>query len=128
MIPGPMPRETIAYLRNLDIPVQFIQGNGERDVLEHMRGIDTDTVPEQFRQIVSWTAQQLDPDQEQWLVGWPATLRVRIRGLGEVLFCHATPRSDTEMLHPSNTGRASPVGLCGSRRFGGRLRSHAHAI
>jgi predicted phosphodiesterase len=32
------------------------------------------------------------------LAGWPATLRVEIRGLGEVLFCHATPRNDTEIF------------------------------
>ena len=30
VLPGPMPRETIACLLDLDIPVQFIQGNGER--------------------------------------------------------------------------------------------------
>ena len=28
-----MPRETIACLRGLDIPVQFIHGNGDREVL-----------------------------------------------------------------------------------------------
>jgi Icc-related predicted phosphoesterase len=28
VVPGPMPRETIAYLLDLDIPLQFIQGNG----------------------------------------------------------------------------------------------------
>ena len=122
MIPGPMPRETISRLRNLDIPVQFIQGNGEREVLASMRGLDTDSVPEPFRPIMSWTAQQLDSDHERWLASWPATLRVQIHGLGEVLFCHATPRSDTEIftrLTPEEpllsvfAGVEAPVVVCG---------------
>jgi putative phosphoesterase len=98
VLPGPMPRETITCLRDLDIPVQFIQGNGDREVLALMRGSETDTVPEPFREIMRWTARQLDPEHEPLLAGWPKTLRLQIRGLGEVLFCHATPRNDTEIL------------------------------
>jgi len=45
-----------------------------------------------------WVAQQLDAELERWLASWPETLRVEIRGLGDVLFCHATPRSDTEVF------------------------------
>jgi diadenosine tetraphosphatase ApaH/serine/threonine PP2A family protein phosphatase len=32
------------------------------------------------------------------LAGWPKTLTIEIPGLGEVLFCHATPRSDSEVF------------------------------
>jgi predicted phosphodiesterase len=32
------------------------------------------------------------------LASWPETLRVEIPGLGEVLFCHATPRNDIEIF------------------------------
>jgi hypothetical protein len=45
-----MPRETIAWLLGLDIPVQFIQGNGDREVLAQLAGTETDwyrTAPEQ---------------------------------------------------------------------------------
>src|ERR1700730_14236116 len=37
VLPGPMPRETIACLLDLDIPVQFVQGNGDREVLAQMK-------------------------------------------------------------------------------------------
>src|SRR5438445_13324592 len=37
-------------------------------------------------------------EHERLLAGWPKTCRVEIRGLGEALFCHATPRNDTEMF------------------------------
>jgi hypothetical protein len=33
VLPGPMLRETLACLLAVDIPVRFIQGNGEREVL-----------------------------------------------------------------------------------------------
>jgi putative phosphoesterase len=122
VVPGPMPRETIAYLLDLDIPLQFIQGNGDREVLAQMRGTDTGTVPERFLEVMRWVAQQLQPSDEQLLAGWPETLRLRIQGLGEVLFCHATPRSDTEIftrltpedrLLPVFEGLDVPVIVCG---------------
>ncbi len=122
VVPGPMPRETLTCLLDLSIPVQFIQGNGEVAVLAQMAGVDTGTVPEQFREVVRWVAQQLHPEHERLLASWPKTLRVEIRGLGEVLFCHATPRSDTEIftrvtsedrLLPVFEGLNVPVVICG---------------
>lgn len=98
VLPGPMPRETIQFLLNLDIPVQFIHGNGDREVLARMRGIETSGVPEKFRSVIDWTAQQLQPEHEQLLAAWPSTLQLDIGGLGTVLFCHATPRNDTEIF------------------------------
>ena len=113
VLPGPMPRETIACLLALDIPVHFIQGNGDREVLAQMEGTETDwyrTAPEQWREPVRWTAQQLHPEHERLLAGWPKTLAVEIRGLGEVLFCHATPRNDTEIFtRLTSKGRLAPV-------------------
>jgi len=99
VFPGPMPRETIEYLLDFDIPVQFIHGNGDREVLAQMEGMETDryrTAPQSWREPVRWTAEQLQPKLEQHLAGWPKTLGVKITGMGEVLFCHATPRNDTE--------------------------------
>jgi predicted phosphodiesterase len=122
VVPGPMPRETLTCLLDFDIPAQFIQGNGEVEVLAQMAGVDTGNVPEQFREAVRWVAQQLQPEYERLLAGWPKTHRVEIRGLGEVLFCHATPRSDTEVftrltpedrLLPVFAGLNVPVVICG---------------
>jgi predicted phosphodiesterase len=122
VVPGPMPRETIECLLDLDIPVQFIQGNGEVDVLAELAGREVSRVPEQFREVVRWSALQLRPEHEQLLTNWPPTCRLEIRGLGEVLFCHATPRSDTEIftrltpedrLLPVFEGLNVPVVICG---------------
>ncbi len=98
VVPGPMPRETLECLLNLDIPVQFIQGNGEIDALAEMAGTGAVRVPEQFREVVRWSAQQIFPEYEQLVAGWAKTLRIEIDGLGAVLFCHATPRDDNEIF------------------------------
>jgi len=125
VLPGPLPCETIACLLDLDLPVQFIQGNGDREVLARMEGTETDwyrSAPEQWREPVRWTAQQLQPEHRQLLDGWAKTLRINISELGEVLFCHATPRSDTELftrltpedrLLPAFAGLNAPVVICG---------------
>ena len=122
VLPGPMPRETIAFLRNLTLPLQFISGNGEAAVLEQLAGREPVAVPEQFRPIIHWTAEQLDPEDQQLLASWVKTLRIEIPKLGAVLFCHATPRSDTEIftrataeegLLPAFAGVDAAIVVCG---------------
>ena len=109
VVPGPMPRETLRRLLDLDLPVQFIHGNGELAMLAQMAATDESSVtywgttsgaplPEQFRPVYRWTVQQLYPDYEPVLASWPKTLRLEIPGLGEALFCHSTPRSETEVF------------------------------
>jgi hypothetical protein len=92
VLPGPMPRETLALLRQIGIPVQFIHGNGDREVIGARRGEPTPGVPEQFRGALRWNAAELDDEDEAWLAGWPSTLRLRTTELSDVLFCHATPQ------------------------------------
>ncbi|MBA3712408.1 MAG: metallophosphoesterase [Pyrinomonadaceae bacterium] len=122
VMPGPMPRETLTCLLGLNIPVQFIQGNGDRVVLAQIAGTESSEVSEQFREVVRWNAQQLHPEDEELLGSWSQTLRVEVSGLGEVLFCHATPRNDTEIftrltpedrLLPVFEGLKVPVVVCG---------------
>ena len=117
VVPGPMPRETLRRLLNLEVPVSFIHGNGELAMLAQIRAersrstaaTDESRVtywgtvsgappPEPVRVIYRWTAQQLKPDFEPVLASWPRTLRLEVDGLGDVLFCHATPRSETELF------------------------------
>jgi predicted phosphodiesterase len=107
VIPGPMPRETLRRLLDLDLPTHFIYGNGELAILAQMTGARTGSVtywgttsgarpPETIVDIYRWTAAQLQPEFEPVLASWPKTLQLGIDGLGQVLFCHSTPRSETE--------------------------------
>ena len=125
VFPGPMPHETIQYLLGLDIPMKFLCGNGDREVLAQMRGIETEwyrAAPEQWREPVRWTAQQLGPEIERLLGGWPKALSTKIEGIGEVLFLHATPRNDAECFTRRTSedrlltvfdGVRAPLTVCG---------------
>jgi putative phosphoesterase len=98
VVAGPMPRETLARLLSLDIPVQFIQGNADREIVVQVAGESAGAVPKHVLAIVRWVAQQLQPEQVQMLANWPPTCQVAVEGIGEVLFCHATPHNDTDVF------------------------------
>lgn len=98
VLPGPMPGETLSCLLNLGIPTRFIYGNGEVTVLEQKAGRKPSSVPPPYRPVIEWTARQLSLEEERILAGWPKTVQMEIPGLGEVLFCHATPRNENEIF------------------------------
>ncbi len=109
VVPGPMPRQTLHLLLDLDLPIHFLHGNGELAMLALLsaphEGAVTywgttsgEPLPERYRPAYRWTAQQLQVDEQPLLARWPKTLRLEIDGLGAVLFCHATPRSETEIF------------------------------
>jgi diadenosine tetraphosphatase ApaH/serine/threonine PP2A family protein phosphatase len=121
-----MPGETLACLLELEIPVQFIQGNGEVAVLAEKTGAAAPlwyrTIPESAKEVVRWQAKQLSPEHERLLASWPKTLHVKIPGSGDVLFCHATPRDENEvftrltpeeLLLPVFGGLDVPLVVCG---------------
>jgi diadenosine tetraphosphatase ApaH/serine/threonine PP2A family protein phosphatase len=102
-----MPRETLRRLLDLHLPTHFIYGNGELAILAQIAGARTGSVTywgttsharpsESILEIYRWTAAQLQPEFEPVLARWPKTLQLEIDGLGRVLFCHGTPRSETE--------------------------------
>lgn len=98
VFPGPMAGDALALLRSLDIPTQFILGNGDRETLAMALGDEPTTVPEQFRATMKWGAEQLGKDEQLFVASWPGSLRLQIEGIGDVLFCHATPTSDTAIF------------------------------
>lgn len=109
VVPGPMPRETLGRLLELKVPMHFINGNGELAILAQMAATQIEPVtywgttsgarpPESIVEVYRWTAAKLQPDFESVLRPWPKTLQLEINGLGQVLFCHGTPRSETEVF------------------------------
>jgi predicted phosphodiesterase len=96
VLPGPMPQETMARLLDLEIPVRFIHGNGDRVVLAQSRGESIDEVPQPFRESIAWTSSRLDRHSLRALATWPPTCTLEIDGFGDVLFCHATARNDVD--------------------------------
>jgi putative phosphoesterase len=122
VVPGPMPRETIALLRSVTLPLHAIQGNGDRETLAKRAGIETGTVPPRFRHVIGWVAGELYDDDVRLLSAWTKTLRLDIDGIGEVFFCHATPRNDVDIftrdtpedrLAPLFADVGAPLVVCG---------------
>ena len=109
VLPGPMPHEALTRLLNLDMPVDFIYGNCEVAVLDEIAH-RVPKGPERFRPTLQWTVEQIGPAYGQLIASWPKTLSLIVDGLGEVLFCHATPRNEDECftrLTPED--RVTPV-------------------
>ena len=98
VVPGPMPRECLDRLHATGLPTHFIHGNGESAAREVFAGRVPEKVPEAFRPVVQWSAEQVPDEYRQAIAGWPSTLRLVVDGLGDVLFCHATARNDTELV------------------------------
>lgn len=76
---GPFPVEALELLRGLGDRAVWIRGNADR-------------------QLGDWPAAQLSDEQRAFLAGLPETVVVDVDGLGPVLFCHGSPRSDEEIL------------------------------
>src|SRR5690349_16603057 len=60
VFPGPLAHLTLARLLDYGLPVDFIYGNGEVAVLEHLAGKEPARVPEAYRPSITWNAEQLD--------------------------------------------------------------------
>ena len=98
VVPGPLSHETIACLAGLTCPVSCIKGNGEVAVLEQLAGTFTEALPLQVRASIRATAQALTPEDAAALGSWPMIVTLTIDGIGEVLFCHGTPRHHNEIF------------------------------
>ena len=122
VVPGPMTRQVLSSLMSLDVPVDYLYGNGETGVLQAMAGRDDPRVPEMYRPLMRWTAQHLQAEYGAFLSSWPKTQHLYIAGIGDVLFCHATPRDDNEVftkltpdeiVRPMLEGVTAPLVVCG---------------
>ncbi|WP_333769933.1 metallophosphoesterase family protein [Streptomyces sp. IBSBF 2435] len=91
---GPQPVQVLDLLNALGDRVAWVSGNADRELLEYRRGRrDTITDP-----IAPWAAEQLRTDHLELLTRLPQSLSLLLQGLGRVLFCHATPRDDEEVV------------------------------
>jgi predicted phosphodiesterase len=75
---GPLPVETVDRIRSLD--ALALRGNADRDLGD------------------PWLEERLGPERLEWLTTLPEQVELDVEGLGRVLFCHGSPRSDEEML------------------------------
>jgi predicted phosphodiesterase len=103
---GPQPVQTLDLLAGLGGRAVWIRGNADRELAEFARGERT-SMPDE---VSAWAAGQLRPEQVDLLAALPLSATLGIAGLGDVLFCHATPRDDEEaVVVDSRLGRWAEV-------------------
>jgi predicted phosphodiesterase len=84
---GSLPQETLALVRELDVPTRFVRGNADR-----MVGHDTESVRG------PWMTSVHTSDDLTFLSGFEPTVSVDVDGLGSTCFSHGSPRSDEECV------------------------------
>jgi len=142
---GGMPAETIDRLRGLGERTRFVMGNADRELVEAFdAGAPADAADDdEFRRLTAWGASRLDRAQRDFLAGFAPVVSLEADDLGPALFCHGSPRSDTEMitaltpperLEPMLAEVAEPVVVCGHTHHqfelaaGGRRVINAGAV
>jgi putative phosphoesterase len=107
---GPWPAETLERVRSLGDQVHFVRGNCDRETFAH-------DPADPYAETNAWVSGQLDADAETFVAGWQLTLE-----LGDICFCHATTRNDTERVTPLTpepvlaeaiSGTEAPLVVCG---------------
>jgi predicted phosphodiesterase len=108
-ISGPQPTETYELLRSIDTPFHWIRGNGERAL-----GPDgADAVIGEAEEPLRFTASHFSEDERLELSALPGYVTLDVDGLGETLFCHASPRNDLDIVTPGTPNERFPVLLEG---------------
>ncbi|MEV5435071.1 metallophosphoesterase family protein [Streptomyces sp. NPDC052682] len=91
---GPQPSEVLELLRAQGDRVLWVAGNADRELVEYRQGR-----PGEYPDpITPYAAERLSDEQAAFLDSLPKTLTLTVDGLGTVLFCHATPRDDEEVV------------------------------
>ena len=135
VVAGPLPGETLERLVALGDRVRWVMGNADRMVIEaYDRGGRPADPEDAIDRLDAWVARQLTQAQRDRLAAFEPLVRADVDGLGPVVFCHGSPRSDEEIitvvspderLAPILAGVAEETVVCGhthhqfDRRVGG---------
>ena len=92
---GPMPGPVLDRLAELGDRVVWVHGNCEREMVT---AFDGGVVPGPFGAEAAASAALIGRAHRDRLDGLPLTVTLEVAGLGPVLFCHASPRRDDEMV------------------------------
>lgn len=120
---GPMPRPTIERLIALGPRAHFVRGNADRSLVAAFDGQPRDpTRPPVYRDQLAWSVGQLARPHRDFLAGFTAPAVYAIDGLGDVVFCHGSPRDEDEIITACTTDErlaailaavAQPLVVCG---------------
>lgn len=97
---GPMPLETIDQLMALGGEAHFVRGNADREIVEAYDDGRTQIaeLDDPAERAAAFAAGRISRDQRDFLAAFASTVTLEVEGLGATLFCHGSPRSDTEII------------------------------
>jgi len=91
---GPMPAETIDLLQTIP-GARFVRGNADRGLVGEFDGKPSES-PGPF---ADWCAKQINRKQRDFLASFESTVQIdSVDGVGRVLFCHAVPDNDIDVM------------------------------
>jgi predicted phosphodiesterase len=96
---GYMPVQTLTRLMELRSRARFVMGNADREVVKLCDGGEPRAG--WFGELGAWVAKQLNREQRDFMASFEPVVEEDIDGVGHVLLCHGTPRSDEEILTPA---------------------------
>lgn len=120
--PGPLAALVLSRLQSSALAVDFIRGNGESAIVAYAQSGSFQGIPAPAHDAVKWHMEQSSDTEIATLAAWPQTLEFTLSELGRILFCHATPRNDTEIfteltsasiLEPIFSATGANVVVCG---------------
>lgn len=97
---GSLPSETIDQLMALGGRARFVQGNADREIVAAYDAGRTDLkqVEDPAERADVFAAARISPQQRDFLAQFAPVVEFEIDGLGPTVFCHGSPRSDTEII------------------------------
>ena len=96
VVGGPFPAETLERLRGLGERVRWLRGNSERELVEQPPPREAGPPPGELDRLRA----ALSDEQVDFLYRLPERVELDVDGLGHVLFCHATPQNDLDIVTP----------------------------
>jgi predicted phosphodiesterase len=107
---GPLPAQTIDRLRGLGTPARYVRGNSDREAVAAWDAPPEPPEDDLAAQAAAFTASRLSRAERDFLDGFEPTVTIEVPGLGPVLFCHGSPRADTEIItSASPDARLTPM-------------------
>jgi predicted phosphodiesterase len=106
VVAGPMPAEVLDRLAALSESVCFVRGNADREVVAaygNGRYTDATDAPDPAERTAAFAASKIDRGHWDLLASFTKRLVVEVEGVGQVLFCHGSPRSDEEIVTAATT-------------------------
>jgi putative phosphoesterase len=130
VVAGPMPAEVLDRLGQVELPIRWIRGNADREVVASFDRGDTDASvhpDDPAARADAFTASRISRAQRDLLAGFEDVV-----SLEGALFCHGSPRNDNEIitvftsperLAPMLEGVDEPLVVCGHTHHQFELRA-----